>query len=176
MPVLPEVESRITLPGRSSPRSSPTSIILRAARSLTDPPGLKPSSFARIRTPGRSRPAVSRVISSIGVLPISSSTLPARAIGTIVRLASAGDGWDDRDVVAILDLRFKLAQETDIVAVQIDIYEAPQFALFVEQALRNTWMVPFEVLNDRLDRITAGRYFVAPRGETAERRRHSNPD
>src|ERR1700733_8960186 len=75
IPVLPEVESRITLPGFSLPSANPTSIIFFAGRSLTEPPGLKPSSLAKIRTPAGIRPAVSRVISSSGVLPTRSSTL-----------------------------------------------------------------------------------------------------
>ena len=57
MPVLPEVESRMVLPGRNSPLARPLATILRAGRSLTEPPGLKPSSLAKIRTPGRSSPA-----------------------------------------------------------------------------------------------------------------------
>jgi hypothetical protein len=35
------------------------------------------------------------VISSSGVLPISSSTLCARAAGTYSSLFAAGDRWDD---------------------------------------------------------------------------------
>src|SRR5882724_12006478 len=49
MPVLPEVESRIVFPGTSRPRASPSSIILRAGRSFTEPPGLKPSSLPSMR-------------------------------------------------------------------------------------------------------------------------------
>src|SRR5271155_5526832 len=110
MPVLPEVESRMTLPGRSSPRARPISIILRAARSLTEPPGLKPSSFAKILTPGLRIPCVSRV---------SSSTLPARDAGTVSPLTSARDRRDDGDIVAILNLGIQLTEEADIVAVQV---------------------------------------------------------
>ena len=83
IPVLPEVESRITLPGFNLPSAIPTSIIFFAGRSLTEPPGLKPSSLAKIRTPAGINPAVSRVISSSGVLPTRSSVLLARPTGTI---------------------------------------------------------------------------------------------
>ena len=55
MPVLPEVGSRIVWPGAIAPFSSASSIIARATRSLTDPVGLRDSSFAQIRTPGFGR-------------------------------------------------------------------------------------------------------------------------
>ena len=66
-----------------------------ATRSFTEPPGLKPSSLAKMRTPGRRIPAVRRVISSSGVLPIRSSTLDARSIGVTSRLTSACDRRND---------------------------------------------------------------------------------
>ena len=46
MPVLPEVESRITFSTVSSPVRSASSIIRSAGRSFTDPPGLNHSAFA----------------------------------------------------------------------------------------------------------------------------------
>ena len=46
MPVLPEVGSRIVWPGSIAPSASAASIIDLATRSLTDPVGLWPSSFA----------------------------------------------------------------------------------------------------------------------------------
>ena len=39
MPVLPEEGSRMVEPGRSVPSATAASIIERATRSLTDPPG-----------------------------------------------------------------------------------------------------------------------------------------
>ena len=48
MPVLPLVASRMRMPGLSSPRDSPSSIMLRAMRSFTEPPGLALSSFRKI--------------------------------------------------------------------------------------------------------------------------------
>src|SRR5438046_2348729 len=55
MPVLPDVESMITRSFVSAPRRSPSSIIESAGRSLTDPPGLNHSAFARTPRPGNSR-------------------------------------------------------------------------------------------------------------------------
>src|SRR5439155_1022610 len=86
MPVLPEVESRMVFPGTSRPRASPSSIILRAGRSFTEPPGLKPSSLPRTRTPGAT-PSRTRRISTSGVLPISWS-----AEGTASGPADGGVG------------------------------------------------------------------------------------
>src|SRR5690349_7185354 len=48
-PVLPEVGSTIVPPGLSFPSRSACSIIARPIRSLTEPPGLRYSSLARIR-------------------------------------------------------------------------------------------------------------------------------
>ncbi len=45
MPVLPEVGSMTTEPGLSTPRSSASSIMARAMRSLMLPPGLARSSL-----------------------------------------------------------------------------------------------------------------------------------
>src|SRR5690242_18946954 len=135
MPVLPEVESMITLPARNSPRCSPTSTILRTARSLTEPPGLKVSSLAKMRTPGRRSPAVRWRISNSGVSPIRSITLEARETGTCCRSASAGDRRDDGNVVAILYRRVELVEEADVVAVEIDVHEPANLALVVQQPL-----------------------------------------
>src|SRR5438093_800285 len=74
-PVLPDVGSTIVPPGRSFPSRSASSIIARPMRSLTEPPGLRNSSFARIS--GRtSRPT--RSSRTIGVSPTSSSTVGYR--------------------------------------------------------------------------------------------------
>ena len=68
MPVLPDVGSRIVWPGAIAPRSSASSIIARATRSLTEPVGLCDSSLAQMRTPGLGE---SRLSSTSGVLPIA---------------------------------------------------------------------------------------------------------
>src|SRR5947208_8715167 len=52
MPVFPLVASSSTLSGVSSPDASADSIIFLAIRSLSDPVGLSPSSFAHSRTDG----------------------------------------------------------------------------------------------------------------------------
>src|SRR6478672_11577090 len=68
-PVLPEVGSTIVPPGFSFPSRSACSIIARPIRSLTEPPGLRNSSLARIRAcPG----GESRSSLTIGVPPTRS--------------------------------------------------------------------------------------------------------
>ena len=70
MPVLPEVGSRIVLPGPIAPFSSASSISARATRSLTEPVGFWLSSLAQIRTPGLGD---RRRSSTSGVLPIAAT-------------------------------------------------------------------------------------------------------
>ncbi len=52
IPVLPDVGSRIVLPGTRSPEASAASIIRLAMRSFVEPVGFWPSSLAHSRTPG----------------------------------------------------------------------------------------------------------------------------
>ncbi len=75
MPVLPEVGSRIVCPGAIAPWVSASSISAFATRSLTDPVGLRDSSFAQIRTPGLGD---RRGSSTSGVLPIDCTMSPYR--------------------------------------------------------------------------------------------------
>jgi len=71
IPVLPDVGSRITLPGRSSPDASAASIIAFAIRSFVEPVGFCPSSLAHSRTPGFGD---IEGMPTSGVFPIASST------------------------------------------------------------------------------------------------------
>src|SRR5436190_20063406 len=68
MPVLPLVGSSSSRPGSSSPDASAASIIALATRSLIDPVGFCPSSFAYSRTLPTGRSSTS------GVFPINSSS------------------------------------------------------------------------------------------------------
>ena len=69
MPVLPDVGSRMTESGPSTPRRSRSSTRYFAARSFTDPVGLSISSFAYRRTAGLGH---IRGISTSGVWPMAS--------------------------------------------------------------------------------------------------------
>ena len=75
MPVLPEVGSRIVWPGAIAPFSSASSISARATLSLTEPVGLRDSSFAQMCTPGFGE---RRGSSISGVLPIDCTMSPYR--------------------------------------------------------------------------------------------------
>src|SRR5262252_8093976 len=133
MPVLPDVESMMVLPGTSLRSARPTSIILRAGRSFTEPPGLKPSSLAKMRTSSRTRSRTVR-ISTSGVLPISSTTeratngpeagpagtahrTCAAALLMDRRSATAGDRRHDRQLVAGLHRSRDLLEEANVLAV-----------------------------------------------------------
>jgi hypothetical protein len=70
--VLPAVASTIVPPGFSSPRCSASSIIDTPMRSLIEPAGFSSSSVRK----SAQGPVSSLLISSIGVLPTISSTLP----------------------------------------------------------------------------------------------------
>ena len=71
MPVLPEVGSRIVEPGVSSPSFSACATMKNAARSLTEPVGLRSSSLAHSRAAGAGD---SRGSPTSGVLPSESSS------------------------------------------------------------------------------------------------------
>ena len=74
MPVFPDEGSISTwsgLPGTRMPSASAASTRLRATRSLTEPAGLRPSSFSQIDTSGFGLRAET---STMGVDPMSSST------------------------------------------------------------------------------------------------------
>src|SRR5437667_10740411 len=74
MPVFPLVGSSSRRPGSSSPEASAASIIARATRSLIEPVGFWPSSFAYSRTDGF---GARRGSSTSGVLPTSARREPA---------------------------------------------------------------------------------------------------
>jgi hypothetical protein len=70
MPVLPAVPSTTVPPGKSRPLRSASSMMARAARSFTEPPGFMNSALPRISQPVSSLKWFSRIS---GVLPIASA-------------------------------------------------------------------------------------------------------
>src|SRR5262245_41311048 len=103
MPVLPLVGSRIVSPGRRWPADSAARIIHRAGRSLTEPVGLRSSSFAHRRT---SAEGDNRGKPTRGVPPHASSGLSNLA--TSVRVGGGrapGHRGQDRHRVAVVKLR-----------------------------------------------------------------------
>src|SRR5262245_53891940 len=171
MPVLPEVESRMVRPGTSRPRATPSSTIFFAGRSFTEPPRLKPSSLPKMRTPGAT-PSRTLRISTRGVLPIRSSGDERRrgpSVGMSGRPASdacadmtasradralspPGDGGHDRQLVARLERRIQVLQETDVLAVHEDVHEATDLPGLVADAIFHPRVALLEVVDQRGDR------------------------
>src|ERR1700675_2286725 len=86
IPVLPLVGSTTTAPGLSSPRRSASSIMATAILSLTLPPGLSDSIFARTAAP----PAAGSLLSFTSGVPPTTSSTDAAMRG---RAAAEGLRW-----------------------------------------------------------------------------------
>src|SRR4030095_13497272 len=192
MPVLPDVESRMVFPGTRRPWRMPSWIILSAGRSFTEPPGLKPSSLPKRRTPSGTPSRTCR-ISTSGVLPISWSTDGAtigpapgvvgpeknRAWATCdampaPRLPASRDGWHDRQLVARLEGGLQVLEEADVFAVDEDVAAPLHVSRLGAEPLADARKAGIEVAKQRghraafrLDRLGAAR-------ELAQRRRHSH--
>src|SRR5689334_16889556 len=123
MPVLPLVGSRIVSPGRSRPAASAERTIHSAARSFTDPVGLRSSSFAHSRTSGAPGSAAgdSRGSPTSGVPPQASSRLSNLAM--VGSGGAAGDGRQDGHRVAVVELGVQGAQEAHVLVVDVDVDE-----------------------------------------------------
>src|SRR4051812_6807362 len=115
MPVLPEVGSSSSRPGSSSPAASAASIIARAMRSLIEPVGFWPSSFAYRVTEGfgERRGSLTR-----GVLPTSSRRDPAAA-----GLAATGHRRKQDDRLAGFDRGVEAVERPDVLALDVDVDE-----------------------------------------------------
>src|SRR5437867_5766165 len=100
IPVLPEVGSRMTLPGPSFPSPSAVWIIRSAIRSFSEPVGFWPSSFAHSFTAGRGE---RRWMPTSGVSPTASRM----SFDRIARNYASDGGHD-------LDRPIRPADETDM--------------------------------------------------------------
>src|SRR3954452_4985894 len=112
MPVFPLVGSSSSRPGSSSPEASAASIIALATRSLIEPVGFWPSSFAKIRTPSLGE---RRCSSTSGVLPTRSSS------EVTVRLGTAGHGREEHQGGAVLHRGVQAVQRADVLALEEDV-------------------------------------------------------
>src|SRR5688572_6549135 len=164
IPVLPDVESMIVLPVTSLPFARPTSIIFRAGRSFTEPPGLKPSSFAKRRTSGGT-PSRTCSSSTSGVLPISCRTegatggepplasiaaeCGAAAVPVMGRSRTARDRRHDRQLVAGLHRRPELLQKANVLTVHEDVDEPPHLPGIVADAIFQPRVLLVELIEDR---------------------------
>src|SRR6202040_218592 len=112
MPVFPLVGSSSSRPGCNSPDASAASIIALATRSLIEPVGVSPSSFAYMRTDGF---GVSRLSSTSGVLPTSERRLSATSgLGT-----AAGHGREQNDCRAECDRCLEAVERADVFALDV---------------------------------------------------------
>src|SRR5919201_2207352 len=114
MPVFPLVGSSSRRPGSSSPEASAAEIIAFAIRSLIEPVGFWPSSFAYSRTDGF---GVSRGSSTSGVPPMRSRTLGA------VALAATGHRRQQDHRVARRDGGVVTVLGPDVLAADVDVRE-----------------------------------------------------
>src|SRR5213082_1275499 len=116
MPVFPLVGSRRCRPGSSSPAASAASTIALATRSLIEPVGFWPSSFAKMRAPPRGD---SRRSSTSGVDPTRS-----RRLGTTIWLrTAAGHGGQQDHGRAVLHLGLEPVQRAYVLALDVDVHE-----------------------------------------------------
>src|SRR5262245_58976250 len=191
MPVLPEVESRMVFPGTRRPWRMPSWIIRSAGRSFTEPPGLKPSTLPKMRTPSGT-PSRTRLISTSGVFPISWSTEgetigPAsgavgpekkRAWATSdamrSRLAPSRDRRHDRQLVARLERCLQVLWEADVLAVHEAVDEAPRLTRFVPSALAYAGVARIEIGQQCGHRAPLCLDGPGASGELAQRGRHSH--
>src|SRR5712691_4666482 len=118
MPVLPLVGSMMRAPGASCASSS----IAFATRSLIEPVGFWPSSFAYMRTDGV---GASRCSSTSGVFPIRSSSEPAA-------LATRHRGQQDH-CRGLVDGRLESVARAHVLALDVDVHERRDAAV-VEDA------------------------------------------
>src|SRR5215468_1154975 len=134
MPVFPLVASRSTLPGPSAPDRSAVSMMLKAARSLTEPPGLAHSALPRISICGHCCVRLSNRRSGVlptrarGVIPCEADRImKADAIflqsTSLQILCSAGNRRHNGNCVARLHGSISLFEIANVFVVQIDIHE-----------------------------------------------------
>src|SRR5262245_4447805 len=191
MPVLPDVESRMVLPGTRRPCRMPSWIILSAGRSFTEPPGLKPSTLPKMRTPSGT-PSRTCLISTSGVFPISWSTDgetigPAsgavgpekkRAWATCEamrsRLPPSRDRRNDRQLVTRLERCLQVLEEADVLAVDEDVDEALHLSRVVADAFADAGIARIEIGQQCGHRAALGLDGLGAAGELAQRRGHSH--
>src|SRR6056297_1290983 len=122
IPVLPLVGSSKVAPGCSKPSFSALVIIAKAARSFTDPVGLRSSSLAHRRTSGLGDNAGSP---TSGVWPTESSKESKR-------MSAAGHRRQDRDRIPVGHLGTKTIEKADVFVIEVDVHEPTQAGLIDE--------------------------------------------
>src|SRR3954447_4648628 len=140
IPVLPLVGSRMVQPGRKVPFASAARIICRAARSFTEPVGLRSSSFAHNRT---SPPGDSRGNPTRGVWPTESAKSAYRV--TWWRSA-AGDRREHDHDIAVGRGRAEATVEAYVFVVDVHVHELTQ-ASALDETVLEAGMPAFHVVD-----------------------------
>src|SRR6266568_1977587 len=158
MPVFPDVGSRMILSGVSEPSASACSTILLAMRSLSEPVGFEPSSFAHSLTLGFGD---RRGMPTSGVLPMASRMSFARMRGDYPRTVTTdpgtycsapGDGGEDRHGVAVLDVRLQRPEVADVLVVHVDVDEPVQAAVGRQNVPCDPGVARLQVVEDLAER------------------------
>src|SRR6476659_404795 len=140
MPVFPLVGSSRRVPGRRSPEASPASSIAFATRSLIEPDGFWPSSFATMRTPGLGE---RRESSTSGVDPTRS-----RSDAAIVLESATRHGGEEDHLVSGADARLEPVAGADVLAADEHVHERRE--LPVLQELRGEQRVALDEVVEHL--------------------------
>src|SRR5262249_51049317 len=94
--------------------------------------------------------------------------------GAAHQRSASGDGRDYGQLVTVFDRRLQVAEEADVVAVQVEVDEAPDTAFFVAQPLLDAAVLAFEVVDPGAARRAGGATLLGAAGEAAQGRRYAN--
>src|SRR3954454_17748309 len=160
----------------------------KAGRSFTEPVGLFCSSFAHSRTSGDGD---SRGNPTSGVLPTESTRLSNRmGRGMSLSLAgrvpggpqdwcarretgsAAGDRGEDGHRRVVRDRGVEAAVEAHVLVVDVDVHEAVELPLVVDQPGPEALMPGVDVLQDGVERVTRRLHGLRPTSVGTEDRRH----
>ena len=83
--------------------------------------------------------------------------------------AASGDRGNDRDLVTVVHGGVELLEESDVLAVHIEIDEATDLALLVAESLANAGLAALEIIDDGSDARAIPVDGFGSGGELAER-------
>src|SRR5205085_884739 len=162
IPVLPLVGSSSSRPGSSSPDASAASIIAFATRSLIEPVGFSPSSFAYTRMDGF---GVSRRSSTSGVWPTRSSRL-----GTTIELGTAAGHRREQDHRRPgRDGRLEPVERAHVFALDVDVDERRD-VLVLHELRAQAGEARDEIIEQLADGVARGGYLALAARLDAKRR------
>src|SRR3989338_457852 len=83
-------------------------------------------------------------------------------------------GRDNRDGVPLFERGFQVLQESNVIAVDIDIHKAADLSRFITDSLFDSWKLPVQVFHQGADIAALAIHFIGPVGEFAKGRWHTN--